>query len=522
MALKDLLNQPAEPLMSQEPEVGQQETSLASTLTTPRQAPTRVEKPFETKVPEPAEDDKTKNIQTTVARSLAAIDSGDEMNTDIETNRTVKTLMSITSEMPTERRKYFEGELGKLQNEVTKLQTTYKEKLERTEWFEVADIIGQGLAKIGTAMYGMKHGVDMSGIQFNARDWSKDYDRLQKELDTATARVDEKMTRLQKEKDYEQEKADKSTAVGREAAMSTIKENWNRLKERRAARNEIIMQGMGADFKKLAEERGFTNDMSLQQFLARNKEYFMNREFAQDMLKLKEQYGYDLDKIEAKAAGKEAKPTEYEKTMQREQAQADVKRVSEIESELPRTEEAIGYLQNAVHTLNDPVKAEKLSGPFKAFMKSIGVGDVDLADIFASEAKTFEAGIIRHTAPMLRKMLGHQFTENETKMILGTYYRIGAPPAENAKRLQEYVTSLKQIHNDERDFVDAFHEAKGNPQKLQTLKAQKRAKDEDIRKIRAKIDELQGKPNKRLELEKWQSGLRKAALRSYKEFTPNE
>ncbi len=67
------------------------------------------------------------------------------------------------------------------------LQASYEAARSSNEWGQVADLIGQGLVRLGAGLYGMKHGVDVSGVKFNSFDWEKRLDGLRKNLDSDLA-----------------------------------------------------------------------------------------------------------------------------------------------------------------------------------------------------------------------------------------------------------------------------------------------------------------------------------------------
>lgn len=70
---------------------------------------------------------------------------------------------------------------ARLESKTAELKSLYEENRDRLGWFQLAEVLGNALAKIGAAQYGLKNGVDMSGTKFTYRDWEKDYDRLMAE-----------------------------------------------------------------------------------------------------------------------------------------------------------------------------------------------------------------------------------------------------------------------------------------------------------------------------------------------------
>ena len=59
----------------------------------------------------------------------------------------------------------------------------YQKDKNMNQWLSVAETLGQALVQLGAGAYGLKHGVDMSGLKFNKTDWSKNIDRAMDELE---------------------------------------------------------------------------------------------------------------------------------------------------------------------------------------------------------------------------------------------------------------------------------------------------------------------------------------------------
>lgn len=67
--------------------------------------------------------------------------------------------------------------ISKLETKKDELGALYESEKERIGWLQLASVIGNALAKIGAGMYGIKHGVDMSGAKFDSGSWEAHYDR---------------------------------------------------------------------------------------------------------------------------------------------------------------------------------------------------------------------------------------------------------------------------------------------------------------------------------------------------------
>jgi hypothetical protein len=106
------------------------------------------------------------------------------------------------------------------------LTATFNDAKERLGWMEAVTLLSTGLARLGAGLYGMRTGVDVSGMKFDYYDWSKDYARLidetkmklesgQHDTEIANANVHRKM------ETYKDINNRLGAAQGREAGMET-------------------------------------------------------------------------------------------------------------------------------------------------------------------------------------------------------------------------------------------------------------------------------------------------------------
>lgn len=85
-------------------------------------------------------------------------------------------------------------EREKFNDKIEDLKQLYADAQTRTQWSEVGEKFGNALAGLGAAMYGAKHGFDMSGTKFDKTDWDKKYDRQLKELELGVSDVQRQRT----------------------------------------------------------------------------------------------------------------------------------------------------------------------------------------------------------------------------------------------------------------------------------------------------------------------------------------
>lgn len=137
-----------------------------------------------------------------------------------------------------------------------KVNEAYNKAEERIDQARVFEILGHALAKIAAGWYGLKHGIDMSGVQFKLSDWSGDYKRIARRLDREVDSIEgkEKLTRAGfKDQERAAEKAvsdaerretrayytEKSDFEGRESKRVTSANRWLREQRRNLATDLI-------------------------------------------------------------------------------------------------------------------------------------------------------------------------------------------------------------------------------------------------------------------------------------------
>jgi hypothetical protein len=71
------------------------------------------------------------------------------------------------------------------------IKDLYKAKHRTLAWAEIADTVGKAVAQLAVGHYGLTRGIDMSGMRFEPKDWSREYGEIERELDRELGRVDE-------------------------------------------------------------------------------------------------------------------------------------------------------------------------------------------------------------------------------------------------------------------------------------------------------------------------------------------
>jgi hypothetical protein len=107
--------------------------------------------------------------------------------------------------------KQYNVEVENLKSAVDKARKEYEEKGTRADWAEVAETIGRGLVKIGTAQTGMKQGIDVSGFKYGEpTDWEKSRDRYGKEMIQEMSSAEKKFGAFEKKKEAEERERTKA------------------------------------------------------------------------------------------------------------------------------------------------------------------------------------------------------------------------------------------------------------------------------------------------------------------------
>jgi len=80
-----------------------------------------------------------------------------------------------------------------IEEEYKKAFEEYKQDKDSAKWGQVAETLGQALTQLGAGAYGLKHGVDMSGVKFNKADWKSNIDSAMTDLQIARQKRNEQL-----------------------------------------------------------------------------------------------------------------------------------------------------------------------------------------------------------------------------------------------------------------------------------------------------------------------------------------
>jgi hypothetical protein len=131
--------------------------------------------------------------------------------------------VGIPADLSPIRKKVYDERHAELDSLMKTVKENASTKENRTEWMEVAELLGQSLIQMATAKKGLQTGVDtVTGLKFKPTDWANKYDRIQTELKTKLAPlVDEKRNVLR-----EQEREEDSSARERSRIAQAILQKY--------------------------------------------------------------------------------------------------------------------------------------------------------------------------------------------------------------------------------------------------------------------------------------------------------
>ncbi len=121
-------------------------------------------------------------------------------------------------------------------------QQAYTTAADKNQWSEVAERIGNAMVKLGAGAYGMKHGVDMSGVQFDKHNWAADTDRSMSLLEKQMQDIGYKRKAAEGQAGDIQERASKDADFRKHMILSDYTEKQRALNERAAAAQRLAEQ----------------------------------------------------------------------------------------------------------------------------------------------------------------------------------------------------------------------------------------------------------------------------------------
>ena len=199
---QDLQKNPLKPAESKEPTVVEAMDAAAEQVPsfTPPPSAISAQLPDVNKVKERTEDRK----------QISTITSAPKLQKPEDFNSVFSRINKLTSNLPKEQKAAIEARKAKILDVKEKAEKEFNETRNTNQWLQIAETLGQALVQLGAGAYGLKHNVDVSGLQFNKTDWSKNIDQATKDLDRKLAgAVGEERAIEREERSLEQSEKEK-------------------------------------------------------------------------------------------------------------------------------------------------------------------------------------------------------------------------------------------------------------------------------------------------------------------------
>lgn len=182
---------------------------------------------------EPSQEDKDKkNAQedathyiTNTNKDIAEPESAEEM---------FKFLQGQVKTVDPDFQKKIADDLADLKAKREAAYQVLKDRQDRIETAEIMEMFGKAIGMIATGLYGMKHGVDLTGVQFNLSDWSKRYDRAVQDYNLEFKKLEGERKEVMDRHDTEKGRVE---AENKQMAQFFIRDYFTRRSEYQSALN---------------------------------------------------------------------------------------------------------------------------------------------------------------------------------------------------------------------------------------------------------------------------------------------
>lgn len=102
--------------------------------------------------------------------------------------KALENLEKMEYSLPKEERAAFAARRTEIDGLVKDAEARFKDREDSAQWREVAEMLGHAFTQLGAGYYGLKTGVDLSGIPFKKNDWQKEMDRIYDHYDRTVNR----------------------------------------------------------------------------------------------------------------------------------------------------------------------------------------------------------------------------------------------------------------------------------------------------------------------------------------------
>lgn len=186
--------------LSREPKkktLKQQLSQPAPTVQVPEFAPAPTPAAAPSAVAKPAVPGRKQVKQRATERKLVESITTPKSPEDFETM--MQRVAGISANLPPEQKKEIEDRKAKIEEAKEAAKKQFVEDKDTNRWMQVAETLGQALVQLGAGAYGLKHNVDLSGIQFNKADWAQNIEQAERELDRELGLLKEERAEVERE-----------------------------------------------------------------------------------------------------------------------------------------------------------------------------------------------------------------------------------------------------------------------------------------------------------------------------------
>ncbi len=162
---------------------------------------------------------------------------------------------ALTSDLSAEDKKAFNKRKQEIQIARDNAIKQYKEDKDINKWLGIAETLGHALLQLGAGAYGMKHGVDMSGLKFNKTNWEKQIDMAREDLDRKLRIAKEEERGVEKEQEQLTQKLKEDTEFRKRAILQNYMAQQQAYKQQVLQAQRVAEQIRKASEKKTPEEK---------------------------------------------------------------------------------------------------------------------------------------------------------------------------------------------------------------------------------------------------------------------------
>lgn len=167
----------------------------------------------------------------------------------------------ITQGLAPDDKRFFQAQQEKYDQMEQKARDTFETNKNIDQWGAVGEKIAQAVAQLGAGLYGVKHGVDMSGLKFDKTDWNQQYNNNLEELNQNLNQLEKSRSRTERAQEIatsaanQQESQEGNFLTGDYENQSHLANSEANRKAQEAKEDTKLAQQKGIEDQKLALEK---------------------------------------------------------------------------------------------------------------------------------------------------------------------------------------------------------------------------------------------------------------------------